>query len=107
LNCTVSKPVFYLDTCSFCLSKIQLEELPQDLQQLVLDAAHEVTDETSKTQAQKDNVAAHEALLAAGQTFTEMDPAEIAKMKVLYEPVFEEWAPKIGDDLIAEVEKVR
>ena len=86
------------------INKPWLDKLPKDLQEILLTAISEESENTrALTHTQHDEQVAQAK--ASGVEFIKLSDDDVNKLKNMAEPVLQEWGKKIGPDYLAKVRK--
>ncbi len=85
----------------FLINKKLFDSFPAEDQKVFLEGAA-VTSKFERELNRKQNVELVDKLRAAGMTVTVLTPDQIKAFQDAAKPVYDEWVPKIGKDLVAE-----
>lgn len=88
---------------TFMMSQELYDSLQPECQQLVTEAA-EAAGLYNRTISREYNDYALQQLKDSGMEITELSPEQLAAFKEATQPVYDEWAPQIGEDLVSRVQ---
>ena len=87
------------------LSERTWERMAPEYQELVLEAARQSADYEIQLSAEYDDWS-RDQLAECGMEITRLDDEQLAAFQDAVQPVYAEWAPRIGEDLIADIQKI-
>lgn len=87
------------------ISERTWDELAPEYQELVQEAALQAADYEIQLSSEYDDWA-REQLEERGMQITRLDEQQIAAFQEAVQPVYDEWAPRIGEDLVAEFQQI-
>ncbi|PAU73336.1 TRAP transporter substrate-binding protein [Vreelandella alkaliphila] len=87
------------------LSERTWNRMAPEYQALVQEAARQSAEYEIQLSAEYDDWS-RDQLEARGMQITRLDDEQLAAFQDAVQPVYEEWAPRIGDDLIAEIQQI-
>jgi tripartite ATP-independent transporter DctP family solute receptor len=87
------------------LSERTWDRMAPEYQELVLEAARQSAVYQIQLSAEYDDWS-RDQLIARGMKITSLSDEQLAAFQDAVQPVYEEWAPRIGEDLIADIQKI-
>ena len=87
------------------LSERTWDRMDPEYQELVLEAAHQAAEYEIQLSAEYDDWS-REQLAERGMQITRLNEEQLAAFQEAVQPVYEEWAPRIGEDLIADIQQI-
>ena len=87
------------------LSERTWDRLAPEYQELVLEAARQSAEYEIQLSAEYDDWS-RDQLAERGMEITRLDDEQLAAFQEAVQPVYEEWAPRIGEDLIADIQEI-
>jgi len=87
------------------LSERTWDRMAPEYQELVLEAARQSAVYQIQLSAEYDDWS-RDQLIERGMEITRLNDEQLAAFQDAVQPVYEEWAPRIGEDLIAEIQKI-
>lgn len=87
------------------LSERTWDRMDPEYQELVLEAARQAADYEIQLSAEYDDWS-REQLAERGMQITRLNEEQLAAFQEAVQPVYEEWAPRIGEDLIADIQQI-
>jgi tripartite ATP-independent transporter DctP family solute receptor len=87
------------------LSERTWDRMAPEYQELVLEAARQSAEYQIQLSAEYDDWS-RDQLTERGMEITSLNDEQLAAFQDAVQPVYEEWAPRIGEDLIAEIQKI-
>ncbi|MBT2785358.1 MULTISPECIES: TRAP transporter substrate-binding protein [unclassified Halomonas] len=87
------------------LSERTWDRMAPEYQALVQEAARQSAEYEIQLSAEYDDWS-RDQLAERGMDITRLDEEQLAAFQDAVQPVYEEWAPRIGEDLIAEIQKI-
>jgi tripartite ATP-independent transporter DctP family solute receptor len=87
------------------LSERTWDRMAPEYQELVLEAARQSAKYQIQLSAEYDDWS-RDQLVERGMEITSLNNKQLAAFQDAVQPVYEEWAPRIGEDLIAEIQKI-
>ena len=87
------------------LSERTWERMAPEYQELVLEAARQSADYEIQLSAEYDDWS-RDQLAERGMEITRLDDEQLAAFQDAVQPVYAEWAPRIGEELIADIQKI-
>lgn len=87
------------------LSERTWERMAPEYQELVLEAARQSAEYEIQLSAEYDDWSRNQ-LEERGMEITRLDEDQLAAFQEAVQPVYEEWAPRIGEDLIADIQQI-
>ncbi len=87
------------------LSERTWNRMAPEYQALVLEAARQSAEYEIQLSAEYDDWS-REQLEARGMQITRLDDEQLAAFQEAVQPVYTQWAPHIGEDLIAEIQQI-
>ncbi|NIC06620.1 TRAP transporter substrate-binding protein [Billgrantia bachuensis] len=87
------------------ISERTWERMAPEYQELVQEAARQSAEYEIQLATEYDDWS-REQLEEKGMQITRLDDEQIAAFQEAVQPVYDEWAPKIGEDLIAEIQEI-
>ena len=80
-------------------------DLPEDYQVLVQEAADEAGEYERMISREYDEWS-QEQIVAQGMEVSEISDEQLAEFQTATEPVYEQWSPEIGEELVQEVQDI-
>jgi tripartite ATP-independent transporter DctP family solute receptor len=87
------------------LSERTWDRMAPEYQELVLEAARQSAVYQIQLSAEYDDWS-RDQLIERGMEITRLNDEQLAAFQDAVQPVYEEWAPRIGEDLIADIQKI-
>lgn len=87
------------------LSERTWERMAPEYQELVLEAARQSAEYEIQLSAEYDDWS-RDQLAERGMEITRLDDEQLAAFQEAVQPVYDEWAPRIGEDLIADIQQI-
>jgi tripartite ATP-independent transporter DctP family solute receptor len=87
------------------LSERTWDRMAPEYQELVLEAARQSAVYQIQLSAEYDDWS-RDQLIERGMKITSLSDEQLAAFQDAVQPVYEEWAPRIGEDLIADIQKI-
>ncbi|EHJ93235.1 TRAP transporter substrate-binding protein [Vreelandella boliviensis] len=87
------------------LSERTWERMAPEYQELVQEAARQSAEYEIQLSAEYDDWS-RDQLAERGMEITRLDDEQLGAFQEAVQPVYEEWAPRIGEDLIADIQKI-
>ena len=87
------------------LSERTWERMAPEYQELILEAARQSADYEIQLSAEYDDWS-RDQLAERGMEITRLDDEQLAAFQDAVQPVYAEWAPRIGEELIADIQKI-
>lgn len=87
------------------LSERTWDRMAPEYQQLVLEAARQSANYQIQLSAEYDDWS-RDQLVERGMEITSLNDEQLAAFQDAVQPVYEEWGPRIGKDLIADIQKI-
>ena len=87
------------------LSERTWNRMAPEYQALVQEAARQSAEYEIQLSAEYDDWS-REQLEARGMQITRLDDNQLAAFQEAVKPVYEDWAPRIGEDLIIEIQQI-
>ncbi|QTF93695.1 TRAP transporter substrate-binding protein [Halomonas sp. BM-2019] len=87
------------------ISERTWNRLDEEYQDLIQEAAHQAAEYEIQLAAEYDDWS-RDQLEERGMQITRLDDDQIAAFQEAVQPVYDEWAPRIGEDLVAEIQRI-
>ena len=87
------------------ISKRTWDGLDPEYQELIQEAAVQAADYEILLSSEYDDWS-REQLEERGMQITRLDDEQVAAFQEAVQPVYDEWAPRIGEDLVMEIQQI-